>query len=345
MVAACPAVKYGWLYTKNLDREKVKALEKSMGNYKSKMIISKEIKNDICWWIQNIPDSNKSFDIESYSKVIYTDASDSGWGATDNTKEIFGFWNEHELGLHINYKELLAVKYALEGIANELKDCNLLLRVDNTTAIAYINKMGGVRFKKFNSLARSIWQWEEKRNIYLRASYIQSKENKDADRLSRMLNTDAEWELGSQFYDKIVRKFGFPDIDIFATKNNKKCEKYFSWMPDAEASAIDAFTICWGIFFYASPPFVLVLRTINKIQQENAEGIMVVPKWLNQPWYPLFLKLVSSDIIEVGPSLSKSTIKQYKSSLDRWYCFCSANNYNFFDPVEFSIMRFFDTRF
>ena len=302
LVAACPAIKYGWLYTKSLESEKLKALERSKGNYKAIMFLSKEIKEDLCWWINNIPGSSKSFKVESYAKTIYTDASDGGWGATDKVNEFFGFWNKQEISTHINYKELLAIKYALKEIADNMKNCNLLLRVDNTTAIAYLNRMGGVRIKKFNLLAKSIWQWAEKRNIFLRASYIESKENKDADRLSRILNKDAEWELGPQFYNEIIQTFGLPDVDIFASKVNKKCERYFSWMPDREALAIDAFTVSWNdIYFYAFPPFILVLKTLHKIQQELAEGIMVVPKWPNQPWYPLFLKLVKSDIIEFHP--------------------------------------------
>ena len=197
---------------------------------------------------------------------------------------------------------MLAVKYALKEIADSMKNCNLLLRVDNTTAIAYLNRMGGVRIRKFNLLAKSIWQWAEKRNIFLRASYIEPKENKDADRLSRILNKDAKWELRPQFYIEIIETFGLPDVDIFASNVNKKCEKYFSWMPDKEALAVDAFTIPWhDIYFYAFPPFILILKMLHKIQQELAEGIMVVPKWPNQPWYPLFLKLVKSDIMEFRP--------------------------------------------
>ena len=188
LVAACPAMKYGWLYTKLLEYEKIKALEKSLGNYKTKMIVSKEIKSDIRWWILNIPNGNKSFKIESYVKVIYTDASDTGWGATDGTKNIFGFWNKVDIKLHINYKELLAVYLALKEIANNLENCNLVLRIDNT-AIAYINRMFGVRIQKFNKLASLIWQWAEAKNISLRAAYIPSKENMNADRLSRILNT------------------------------------------------------------------------------------------------------------------------------------------------------------
>lgn len=86
--------------------------------------------------------------------------------------------------MHINFKELLAVKFALESVVRSQKNCFILIRIDNITAFEYVNKMGGVRFRKFNTLARQIWQWAERRNIWLVASYIPSRENKEADKLS-----------------------------------------------------------------------------------------------------------------------------------------------------------------
>jgi len=45
----------------------------------------------------------------------------------------------------INYLELLSAFFALKCFAENLRDCDVLLRIDNTTAIAYINKMGGIQ--------------------------------------------------------------------------------------------------------------------------------------------------------------------------------------------------------
>ena len=69
--------------------------------------------------------------------------------------------------MSINYRELLAVKLALVRLANNLKDCQILLRVDNTTAIAYINRMGGTKYKNYNRLTKEIWQWAEEKHIFL----------------------------------------------------------------------------------------------------------------------------------------------------------------------------------
>lgn len=77
---------------------------------------------------------------------------------------------------HINFLELKAVEYALKSFMSERRSLDLLLRIDNTTAIAYINKGGSSRFPKLSSLAKSIWQWCESRDIYLFASYIWGQE-------------------------------------------------------------------------------------------------------------------------------------------------------------------------
>lgn len=55
--------------------------------------------------------------------------------------------------------------------------------------------MGSIRYSKFNKLTRSIWQWAEERKHFLVASYIPSRENKEANDLSRLKNEDTEWEL------------------------------------------------------------------------------------------------------------------------------------------------------
>ena len=71
-----------------------------------------------------------------------------------------------------------------------------------------------------------------------------------------------------------------------------------SWLPDPDSCAVDAFTVKWSNhFFYAFPPFCLVLRTLNKIIQDKAQGIVIVPKWESQPWYPLFQKLLIKEPI------------------------------------------------
>lgn len=125
--------------------------------------------------------------------------------------------------------------------------------------------------------------------MFIFASYIRSADNTEADEGSRLLAPETEWELCSSAFRKIKIAFGNPEMDLFATKNNAKCSKFVSWMRDPDAVTVDAFTLSWsGLDFYALPPFAIILRILQKIINDKAEGIVVVPYWPSQPWFPLF---------------------------------------------------------
>ena len=177
----------------------------------------------------------------SFTLEIVSDASSIGWGAASGVESIGGSWREDERSCHINYLELLAAYFGLKSFANKVTNCHILLRIDNTTAIAYINRMGGVQYPHPNEIARRIWTWCEKRQIFLFASDIASFKNIETDTESR--NIDIEWELHSTAFNTIVSKFGEPEMDIFASRTNAKCKKYISWKRDPYVFNVDAFTI------------------------------------------------------------------------------------------------------
>lgn len=83
----------------------------------------------------------------------------------------------------------------------------------------------------------------EKKNIHLEASYIKSKKNVIADYLSRLDNPDTELALSQEAFSIITRNFGKPEIDLFASFSNRKCDGYISRFPEVQAFEIDAFTI------------------------------------------------------------------------------------------------------
>lgn len=223
-----------------MEREKLLALNSQDNDYDKRMLIPNNLSNDLNWWKKSLDCLVNPIKTGDFRMEIYTDASGTGYGATNGLDSMFGFWNEKEKLESINYRELLVVKLALARLADKVSNCQVLLRIDNTTAISYINKMGGIKYQKYNKLTRSIWQWAEARNVFLVATYISSSDNVNADRLSRLGSDDTEWELSNAAYTLIVNRFGYPNIDLFASKANKKCERFCSWMPDKEAENVDA---------------------------------------------------------------------------------------------------------
>ena len=89
--------------------------------------------------------------------TIYSDARTRGWGAHDKHHTINGRWTEGETKLHINALELTAIKFAIFSLLPlQMGTKHLRVMNDNSTAISYINRQGGVRGMLCNNVTTEI---------------------------------------------------------------------------------------------------------------------------------------------------------------------------------------------
>ena len=284
-IAYSQAFTYGDAHVKFLEMDKIKALSQSKGNFDAPMRLSHKAQEEVLWWMENIESSGKDILEKQEDIVMYADASNDGWGAHVGPKATGGRWSREEQEDHINVLELKAILLGLQSLC-QTNSVVIKVFTDNTTALAYVKHMGGVKSERCNEVAQEIWEWCEDRNIRLTVAHIPGVENTLADFKSRHFADNLEWTLSEKNFDRVVESFGQPEIDLFATRLNNKVEKYVSWSPDPGAVAIDAFTVNWSSkFFYAFPPFRCVGRVIQKILQEGAQGILIVPWWPTQPWW------------------------------------------------------------
>ena len=285
IIAYSQAFDYGLAHVKYIENEKIEALKISRGNFDVPMSLSEKAKEDIRWWLRNIGSSAKHVEVASPDVVIFADASQEGWGAHMGSQTAGGRWTEEEAESHINVLELRAIYLALKSFCKS--PCqHVRIMTDNTTALAYIKHMGGVRSLQCNDIAHEIWLWCEQRCIWLTVAHIPGVENVLADYKSRHFSDNVEWMLNPKIFGKICQRFGLPQVDLFASRLNKQVELYVSWLPDPGSIAVDAFSIPWtNMFFYAFPPFSCIAHCIQKILQEGASGILVVPMWPTQPWW------------------------------------------------------------
>ena len=79
LISSVPAVEYGPLFYRSLEIEKVDAL-KHCGNYDTFMKITPEMKEDLSWWIENLPRQNRDITKGNAEMSISSDASNKGWG-------------------------------------------------------------------------------------------------------------------------------------------------------------------------------------------------------------------------------------------------------------------------
>ena len=73
------------------------------------------------------------------------------------------------------------------------RNCHVKAMIDNTTAISYINSMGG-RSLLCNQIARQLWVWCVQHGIWLSAVHMPGKQNVLADKESREKRSDSEWK-------------------------------------------------------------------------------------------------------------------------------------------------------
>ncbi|KAJ8912378.1 hypothetical protein NQ315_014746 [Exocentrus adspersus] len=115
---------------------------------------------------------------------------------------------------------------------------------------------------------------------------------------------DLTLELPQDKKQPIKIKFGKPEVDLFATNVNNKCKTFISWHKDPGALLTDAFTLDWSRvgYFYAFPPFSIIGKVLNKVIRDKAKGILVVPLWHTQYWYPIFEKLCVEEPFIIKPN-------------------------------------------
>ena len=156
LVAAHPAVLPAPLYFRHLERVKFKAALR--GGYDSRVCVDPQIRKEMSWWLDRLITNNGSnLQITHWDLFIESDASMQGWGASCKGASTRGPWTRDERTHHINFLELLASFLALKTFAADLQSKATLLRIDNVTAVAYLNKMGGTHSSLLSNLAVDIW--------------------------------------------------------------------------------------------------------------------------------------------------------------------------------------------
>ena len=109
--------------------------------------MDQESLTDLHWWIHEARKTNGPPIVPPVANlVIMSDASSTGWGATCQNTSTGGSWTRQERMSHINILELKAAFLDLQTFAAQFSNSHILLLIDNTTAIAYINHKGGKHF-------------------------------------------------------------------------------------------------------------------------------------------------------------------------------------------------------
>ena len=156
---------------------------------------------------------------------------------------------------------------------------------NNSIVVAYVNKQGGTVSWLPLLIDRATSPMDR---VQLEARYLPGQSNVLADLLSRRNQIlGAEWSLHLQVARDLLRKWGSPTLDLFATHTNAKLPLYCSLIPDPQALFEDAFRHPWdNLDTYAFPPFQLVERVVARVRETpNLSMTLVTPLWPEKAWF------------------------------------------------------------
>ena len=227
------------LFFRHLQMDLSAALQAAEQDYETEVRLSPGSREELTWWDTHMVRWNgRSMLIKDQDFTIDSDASILGWGASCQGLSTGGPWSEREKTRHINCLELLAATLALKTFAKNKTGLNVLLRIDNTTAVAYINNQGGTVSEDLVHLTCNLWMWCLERNIHIHAEHVPGCLNVVANRESRYMRDRSDWNLDSNVFMSINRCFGPLELDLFASRLTHQCQCYFSWQPDPFAEAL-----------------------------------------------------------------------------------------------------------
>ena len=244
---------------------------------------------------------------------IMTDASDVGWGATWDEHSIQGRWSARQSRESINAKELRAVVLAISHWGHLLSGRSVLVYTDNVTAAAVVRRRGSPSSPLLSHIAMKLEVVCHRFGIQVLAAHVAGQRNVVADSLSRRRPQPSEWSLSVGKFESLCRRWGRPEVDLFATRDNAKTSVFVSPLPTDKYS--DCLTLSWALWrrLYAYPPSRLLRFFVPRLEQLNAHQtlILVFPWWERRPWFQHLRGLwLAEGLVPVPLSLERQDLTQ-----------------------------------
>ena len=300
LISLFPACPLGKLYYRHLERLKVQALRDSHGSFDGLCILNVFCLQDLHWWLQNIPTTAAPIRRTTEHHEIFSDSSNFAWGGffPEINLATQGFYTPQESSNIIAVKEMLAAYYVFRSFQPYFTKNSVLIRSDSVATVCYIREMGGMKNLLMDDIARQLWFFAIKNNIWISSSFIKGESNSDADFFSRTLNDRTDWTLPMETFSLVCSTLFQPSIDLFASRLNARLERYISWIPDPYCENVDSFSISWtNEEPYLFPPISLISRCLAKIIADKTErAILIFPLWLAQCWMGTLLQHLISPI-------------------------------------------------
>ena len=104
-----------------------------------------------------------------------------------------------------------------------------------------------------------------------------------------------------------------PDGGPLASSTYHLADSYYSWFPNPEASRRDAFSeLRWPDKSFAFPLVPLLSLTLEKVERDRVQVILVAPLWRAASWWDTAMALMVGPPVILGPC---SLVLQHKPGM------------------------------
>jgi len=244
--------------------------------------------------------------------TIVTDASVRGYGGwgtcpTHALQDMAGMWEDQHTSGEINRLELQAVLLYLRANRNQLRGLPILLRSDNSTVIAVVNKHSSRSGDIMGTYRQLYAELQLNRNT-MTAVHITTKDNWRADDLSRTKDPTDFGYLPSLRRSAEARWAVRCRVDRFASVACHQNIPYDTRYACEQAQTVDTFSTHWEGMAWLTPPLSLLHSVLAKVESDQAPGVLVCPEWPAATWFPILQRLqVDSFPINIEDNVVRHT--------------------------------------
>ena len=239
--------------------------------------------------------------------TIATDASGSiGFGGHSSAGGFFqGVWADTPAWVQegsINLKELYATVLAVKNLMPH--GASVLLHVDNSSAVSYVNRQGGQRSSSLNRAAQLLWREVLRRGGWVSAKWVPRDLNQCADLLSKADLDCWEVSLLPDTLRVIWDTWFTPTIDLFASALCHVRPSYCSMALDSNSLGNAFSLVKWpAVGAYAFPPTPIISSVLDRVLRDQVRKIiLVVPHWTGALWWPRLARALLAPPLALPPA-------------------------------------------
>jgi hypothetical protein len=249
-----------------------------------------QLKRDLEWW-RTLPDQQNGRSIYKPIETAYLHPASSGygWGAMLNDNLAYhalGFWYDDDRHQHMSWKELRAVRLAIESFLPQLRARNVLLHEYNTAVVATMSKLT-TRSPIMMTELRRLWHMLDINDIVIRPRYMRSGANIWAVSLSRELDRD-NCQLNPRIFSYLQAKWGGHFTDRFASMENAQLPRFNAKWRDPKCEDVDCLhfsdAACLCEVNYCNPPWDALPSLFAKLHLSGAKATVIAPYWPHNSW-------------------------------------------------------------